>query len=102
MKAVQFLENSKLKNNFMTIFYDAIILCKPNIYFEPYVFFYAFYYINLTLFTCINCIIYFNIYFSHLMVHIGKTYNLWYKVIDQMEDVCSYYEHHKKNVSYFT
>lgn len=37
-KAVYFLTNSKLKNNFMTAFYEAIILCKPVINFEPYVF----------------------------------------------------------------
>lgn len=32
------------------------------------------------------------------MVYIGKTFNLWYLVIDQMEDICSYYVHDKKDV----
>jgi len=40
-----------------------------------------------------------NIYFSYQMVYIGKTFNLWYLVIDQMEDICSYYVHDKKDVS---
>jgi len=34
------------------------------------------------------------------MVYIGKTFNLWYLVIDQMEDICSYYVHDQKDVSY--
>lgn len=33
------------------------------------------------------------------MVHIGKTYNLWYLVIDQMENISSQYVHDKHNVS---
>lgn len=33
------------------------------------------------------------------MVYIGKTYNLWYLVIKEMEDICEYYEHDKRNVS---
>lgn len=37
VKAIKFLTNSKLKNNFMTAFYEAIILCEPKIHFEPYV-----------------------------------------------------------------
>lgn len=36
-KAVEFLTNSKLKNNFLTTLYEAIILCEPKIDFEPYV-----------------------------------------------------------------
>jgi len=40
-----------------------------------------------------------NIYFSYQMVHIGKTYNLWYLVIDQMENISSQYLHDKHNVS---
>lgn len=46
-------------------------------------------------------IIIYNVVFSHLMVHIGKTYNLWYKVIEQLEDICDYFKHYKKNVSDF-
>jgi len=34
-KSVHFLTNSKLRNNFMTTFYEAVILCKPKINFEP-------------------------------------------------------------------
>lgn len=34
------------------------------------------------------------------MVYIGKTYNLWYLVINEMEDMCEYYEHDKKNVGF--
>lgn len=34
------------------------------------------------------------------MVYIGKTYNLWYEVINQMEDICDYYEYNKKNVRF--
>lgn len=37
IKAIKFLTNNKLKNNFMTAFYEAIILCEPKINFEPYV-----------------------------------------------------------------
>jgi len=33
------------------------------------------------------------------MVYIGKTYNLWYLVIDQMENISSYYVHDKHDVS---
>lgn len=94
MKAIQFLANSKLKNNFMTVFYEAIVLCKPKINFEPYVF----YIICFIIF--INLTMYINIDSRHLMVYIGKTYNLWHKVIEQMEDICNYFEHNKKNVSY--
>jgi len=37
-RATQFLTTSKLKNNFMTAFYEAINLCQPKIYFNSYVF----------------------------------------------------------------
>lgn len=67
-RAITFLTKSKMRNNFMTAFYEAIILCKPNINVKPY-----------------------------QMVYIGKTFNLWYLVIDQMEDICSYYIHDKKD-----
>jgi len=36
-RAMHFLAKSKLRNNFMTAFYEAIILCKPHINFKPYV-----------------------------------------------------------------
>lgn len=36
-RAVKFLTDSKLNNNFMAAFYEAINLCRPKIYFEPYV-----------------------------------------------------------------
>jgi len=36
-KAINFLAKSKLRNSFMTAFYEAVILCKPNINFKPYV-----------------------------------------------------------------
>lgn len=36
-RAVQFLTNNKLKNNFMTTMYEAIILCEPKVHFESYV-----------------------------------------------------------------
>jgi len=36
-RAINFLTKSKIRNNFMTAFYEAIILCKPNINFKPYV-----------------------------------------------------------------
>jgi len=36
-RAIKFLTTSKLKNNFMTAFYEAINLCRPKIYFEWYV-----------------------------------------------------------------
>ncbi|XP_029341770.1 transformation/transcription domain-associated protein isoform X2 [Acyrthosiphon pisum] len=65
-RAMNFLAKSKLRNNFMTVFYEAIILCKPHLNFKPY-----------------------------QMVYIGKTYNLWYLVIDQMENISSYYVHDK-------
>lgn len=47
-----------------------------------------------------NFIIFFNNYFSHQMVYIGKTYNLWYTVIGQLEDMYNYNfpEHDKNNV----
>ncbi|XP_025202207.1 transcription-associated protein 1-like [Melanaphis sacchari] len=67
-RAINFLAKSKLRNNFMAAFYEAIILCKPNINFKPY-----------------------------QMTYIGKTYNLWYLVIKQMEDICNYYKHDKKD-----
>lgn len=35
-RAVNFLINSKIKNNFMAVFYEAIVLCVPKINFEPY------------------------------------------------------------------
>lgn len=34
------------------------------------------------------------------MVYIGKTYNLWHKVIEQLEEICNYFEYEKKNVSF--
>lgn len=40
------------------------------------------------------------IYCSHQMAYIGKSYNLWYKVIEQLEDISNYYEHEKKNVRF--
>ncbi|VVC36854.1 Hypothetical protein CINCED_3A003660 [Cinara cedri] len=67
-KAVNFLVNSKLNKNSMAAFYEAIILCLPKIKFEP-----------------------------HQMVYIGKTYSLWYKVIEQLEEICDYFQHEKKN-----
>lgn len=33
------------------------------------------------------------------MVYIGKTFNLWYLVIDQMENISNSYVHDKHNVS---
>lgn len=33
------------------------------------------------------------------MVYIGKTYNLWYTVIGQLEDIYNYSERDKKDVS---
>jgi len=44
-------------------------------------------------------IIQINIYSSYQMVYIGKTFNLWYLVIDQMENICNSYLHNKHNVS---
>lgn len=35
------------------------------------------------------------------MVYIGKTYNLWYNVIEEMENICDYFEHAQKNVSLY-
>lgn len=34
------------------------------------------------------------------MVYIGKTYSLWYKIINQLEDLTEYFDYKKKNVSY--
>lgn len=34
------------------------------------------------------------------MVYIGKTYNLWYKVIEQLEDICNCLHHDRKDVSF--
>jgi len=42
-----------------------------------------------------------NIYFSHQMVDIGKTHNLWYEIIEEMENVCNYFDHTKKDVSLY-
>lgn len=33
------------------------------------------------------------------MVYIGKTYNLWYTVIEQLEDIYNCSDHDKKDVS---
>jgi len=40
-----------------------------------------------------------NVYFSHQMVYIGRAHNLWYKIINEMEDLCDYFDHAKKDVS---
>jgi len=98
-RAIHFLANSKLRNNFMTVFYEAIILCKPNINFKPYVIYHNL--LNLLQILCIYdySVTFINIYFSNQMVYIGKTYNLWHLVIKQMEDICSCYIHDKKDVS---
>lgn len=40
-----------------------------------------------------------NINSSYQMVYIGKTFNLWYLVIDQMENISNSYVHDKHNVS---
>jgi len=34
-RAMNFLAKSELRNNFMTAFYEAIILCKPHLNFKP-------------------------------------------------------------------
>lgn len=95
-KAVKFLENSKLKNNFKAAFYEAIIQCEPKINFEPYDLFLIEFNIYVVYY---KYLIYAINYFSYQLVYIGKTYNLWYKVIEQMEDISNYFQHDKKNVS---
>ncbi|XP_050420275.1 transformation/transcription domain-associated protein-like [Adelges cooleyi] len=56
--AINFLETSHFKNDFMIIFYESFVLCEPDIHFRP-----------------------------NQLVYLGKSYNLWHQVVVELENL---------------